>query len=1128
MFVNVRNLASQACFDRGAQGRSQIECSRNLSTATQKVKPFSAYSSHRVGLLLVLQAFGYFSAINSSAVQSKKLQSTIFFARIVMCFPQELFLLPCSPMQRFHRNLILIALLINGLSLHAIAQSEKADLEAAQLLKRHCVECHGEAKQEGSLRLDRQLSDGAAHLANSQQPETSELIIRVTYPAGHAERMPPTGPGLTLAEVSILKQWIEHGARWPTEMETLEHWAYKQPQQLTVPSNNSGKDNTGPNTWSSSPLDAFVLEKLNAQGMQPAPREKPEKLLRRLYLDLIGLPPPPQVSIDFAANPTEEKYHNIVESLLAHPGFGERWGRVWLDAAHYADSHGFQRDDLRDLWPYRDWVIQALNNDMPFDQFTMEQLAGDLIPNASEQQKIATGFLRCTPTNVEAGSLPEETRIEQIFDRVNTIGTIWLGSTFECAQCHDHKYDPFTMKDYYQVFACFNNTEAEANLADPKVPSSIKFQGPYLELHDEAVEKQRADLKLTLNDVRDKLQARSLQIEKEMSTWYANLQTQALAASESHILQIRRFESQGTTDGHQVLDDGSVLLTGGDPPDTDTYDIIATRPLKNIRAIRLDALKHPTLPGQGPGRGDPVKSNFVLNEFSAELVNVDDAESAEPNAKEVLASLKFNTATANYSQPNYSVTNAIDEKPQTGWAIGPQFDRDHHAVFTLMEPLDLNENQALRIRMLQQFGNGRTLGRFKLTAITGDPEQHQLPSNIRSLLAKPITQLAHEERQHVKEFYKQTDQQSLELKKRISKLETKISDLSPTRTLVAKELASPRQSFQFIRGDYRQLGEEVSPGIPSMFRADSTTNSISEPINRLRFAQWLVSTENPLASRATVNRWWQEIFGNGIVTTPEDFGLKGALPSHPELLDWLTLYYQEHNNSLKQLLKVVVLSETYRQSSATTKTQWELDPENRWLARGPRFRLDAETIRDNILSIAGLLNMKQSGPPIYPQQPDGLWTKIGGQVYNYETSSAAESNRRSIYVVWKRASPYPSMMNFDASSRLVCTVQRSRTNTPLQALTLLNDPVYVNAAKQFAKRIERETAGKPWNDQLDDAFRMALGRVPSATEHVRLKKLFDEAVADSTRRSDAISANHIGWFEVATVLLNLHETITKE
>lgn len=1030
-------------------------------------------------------------------------------------------------MQRLFLSLMPVLLLVNGLAATAYTQTEQIRREAFQILKRHCMECHGPYKQESGLRLDGG-SESMSQFIDTRQPEQSELLRRILQPAGHSERMPPTGPGLDSTEIASLKKWIQQGAGWPLSQDVPQHWAYVVPQQPEVPLLGTNQQPQSLSSWSVSPLDAFVIQKLTALGLQPAPRERPEKLVRRLYLDLIGLPPPPEISQNFAAQPTEEKYRQIVESLLAHPSFGERWGRVWLDAAHYADSHGYQRDDLREIWPYRDWVIQAFNKDMPFDQFTIEQLAGDLLPNATEQQKIATGFLRCTPTNVEAGSLPEETRVEQIFDRVNTVGTIWLGTTLECAQCHDHKYDPFSMKDYYQVFACFNNTELEADLSDPKVPSSIKFLGPYLELHNPAIERQRTELQMALAELRDALKAKRKQIEQQIPSWYESLQAQANAASESHILDIQHFESEGTTDSHRVLDDGSLLLSGGDPPDKDTYDILASRPLKNIFAIRLEALKHPSLPGQGPGRGDPVKSNFVLNEFSAEVVEYPPSTSNVAKAAGTSQPINFVDATADYSQPKYPVKHAIDGKPQTGWAIAPQFDRDHHAIFLLAEPLDLNDNQALRIKIRQQFGGSRTLGRFKLIAITGDPTLSQFPAEIKELLALPLDQLTETERKQISSFYEKSDPEVLDLKARLNQLETKVSNLTSTRTLVAKELLTPRPSFQFIRGDYRQRGDPVLPGIPALFQPESKPLANFNRLNRLTFAQWLVSLDNPLASRATVNRWWGELFGTGLVATPEDLGLKGALPSHPEMLDWLTVYYNEHDRSLKQLLRLIVLSETYRQSSVTTETDLLTDPENRWLGRGPRFRLDAEAIRDSLLSISGQLCLKPSGPPIYPQQPDGLWTKIGGEVYNYETSPAAEANRRSIYIVWKRSAPYPSMVNFDASSRLVCTVQRSRTNTPLQALTLLNDPVYVNAAEKFADRILRETEGNPWDTQLEHAFWLALSRAPSHSERARMRQLFEAALADSPSPSNSLSPVHRAWFDVATVLLNLHETITKE
>lgn len=1026
-------------------------------------------------------------------------------------------------MQRHLPSLLILNLCIFSASSHLFGQAEQQNVVAYRILKRHCFECHGTTKNEGDLRLDQPIVDSSPHVLDLQNPKNSLLLERVSHAKGHSARMPPTGPGLDPSEIDALTNWIEQGAQWPDDESIQIHWSYLPPKRPKVPLNSSEHGR-----WETSPLDAFVSQQLSMQGLQPAPREAPNRLLRRLYLDLIGLPPPADVAQKFAENPSEDEYVRIVESLLANPAFGERWARVWLDAARYADSHGFQRDDLRDIWPYRDWVIQAFNDDIPFDQFTIEQLAGDLLPNATEDQKIATGFLRCSPTNVEAGSLPEETRIEQIFDRVNTIGTIWLGSTIECCQCHDHKYDPFTIQDYYQLFAYFNSMETEASLADPKVPSSIKFQGPYLELHDANLQRQREDLSRALQQARETLHSRTSKLSERMTDWYASFQARHTQTAELHLLEIRNFESQGTTDGHKILEDGSLLLTGGDPPDIDTYEIVAARAVRDIRAIRLDALKHPSLPGNGPGRGDPVRTNFVLNEFTADVVKIDQQTNPSKPSNTTVKKLKFTAASADFSQQKYPVQHAIDGEPNTGWAIAPQFDREHHAIFHLTSPLNLEETQALRIRLIQNYGSGRTLGRFRLTVLTGDSVSPPLPAAIHKLISKPIEKLAPEERVQILDIYQQSDPESVQLKKRIVTLENQLTKLKPIQTLVAAELPTRRPSHIFERGDYQQLGPEVSPSVPSLFRTEGTPSPEPSTKNRLQLARWLISPENPLASRAAVNRWWSEIFGNGIVTTPEDFGIKGNPPSHPELLDWLVLYFDEHNRSLKQLLKLIVLSETYRQASATSATELQIDPENRWLARGPRFRLDAETIRDSLLTISGQLALKQKGPPIYPLQPEGLWTKIGGQVYNYETSPAGEANRRSIYVIWKRASPYPSLMNFDASNRLVCSVRRSRTNTPLQALTLLNDPVYVQAAKKFAQRIQQETLGKSWSEQLEQAFWIALGRPPTLKEQQRLKTLFEAVIAEQPVTLSPQVREQIGWFEIATALLNLHETITKE
>jgi mono/diheme cytochrome c family protein len=721
--------------------------------------------------------------------------------------------------------------------------------EVYPLLRSACFECHGPNKRRGGLRLDVRAAalaggDGGKVIAPGQAGK-SELLRRLLLPRGSKGAMPAGGEPLTRAQTDLVRDWIDQGARWPDGVKLGPHWAYVKPVRATPPA-------VRDTAWPRSPVDRFILARLEKEGLRPAPEADRATLLRRVSLDLTGLPPTPAEVDAFVADPSPDAYEKVVERLLASPHFGERWARPWLDLARYADSHGFQRDDLRPLWPYRDWVIRALNADLPFDRFTLEQLAGDLLPGATREQKIATGFHRSAPTNVEAGSEPEETRVNQVFDRVNTTATVWLGTTLECAQCHDHKYDPFSQKDYYRLFAFFNNTAVEADRAKPDVPGSIRFLGPYL-----------------------------------------------------------------------------------------------------------------TFPG--------------------------------PSA-----------------------------------------------------------------------GAGRKAG--------------------------------------------------------------------PVRTLVMQELPAPRKTTVFARGDYRAPGEAVRPGAPAVL-----PRLPDGPLNRLMLARWLVDRDNPLVARVTVNRWWAELFGRGIVATLEDFGAKGGPPTHPELLDWLAVELMDGGWSMKKVLRTVVLSATYRQSSRLTPLLRARDDQNKLYARGPRFRMDAEMIRDNALTAAGLLSRQAYGPPVQPYQPDGLWVKIGGDKVEYVISPGADRYRRGVYVVWKRAAPYPSLVAFDATARLTCTVKRSRTNTPLQALTLLNDPVYVEAAMALALRVVTETPKADVDERARHAFRLCLAREPRDVERKALRKLY-EAQREADRSNlpkvrelfatfpvppDVPLEELAAWYAVATALLNLDETITK-
>ncbi|MDX1928493.1 MAG: PSD1 and planctomycete cytochrome C domain-containing protein [Pirellulaceae bacterium] len=977
------------------------------------------------------------------------------------------------------------------------------------ILQRSCLECHGDKKQEGNLRLDQRTT--AMSVVVPGDLEKSELLHRVCLPRGSEGVMPAVGEPLTKREQATLQTWIEQGASWPESFTPAGHWSYSAPQRPELAAPNAAVQETVQTypAWGQSPIDRFVLQRLIDDGLRPSAQAPPEKLVRRLFLDLIGLPPTPAEVQAFVADPTQQRYEQLVNDLLRRPQFGERWARPWLDLARYADSHGFQRDDFRDLWAYRDWVIQALNDDMPFDQFTIEQIAGDLLPSATESQKIATGFHRCSPTNCEAGSLPEETRIEQVIDRVNTTATVWLGTTLECCQCHDHKYDPFKMKEYYQLLAFFNNTELEADLTNPKSPSSIQFKGPTMPLANAERDAKRAQLQAKIVAIEQQLSERRRELDTSLAEWSREFDKRASDA-QSHPLDVVDFQSTGTTDTYKKLDDGAILLVGNDPPETDVYRVQVQAELKDVRAFRLDVLRHDSLPGKGPGRGDAKRRNFILNEFKAEAW-------VEGPMEGTVKPLGFKAAMASFSQAKWDVAGAIDQQAKSGWAISPEFDRSHWATFVLAEPLDLNAASQLSFTLTQQFGQARTIGCFRLTALTGNVSADSVSSELVVIAAKSQEEWSKGEREKLLQYRFDQDPPSSQLQADLAKLQKQLAAVAADTTLLMVELASPRASTIFMRGDYKRPGEPVEANVPAALHALPTSEP---PVNRLLLARWLVSKTNPLVARVTVNRWWAELFGAGIVPTAEDFGIKGEPPSHPELLDWLAVEFMDSEWSMKHVLKTIVMSATYQQSSRITPELLELDDRNRLLARGPRFRMDAELVRDNALAISGLLDLKQFGPSIRPYQPEGIWTKVGGQRYEYEVSPGSEKHRRGIYVVMKRGAPYPSFMNFDATARLNCTVKRSRTNTPLQALTLLNDPVYVEAAKAFAQRIQSEKGNDTVDKQVDFAFQLCVARLPSDTERSTIKNLLT-AQASATNSDDA-------WLSVTTALLNLHETITKD
>ncbi len=1014
---------------------------------------------------------------------------------------------------RIHCRLLTVSALT---SLASTAAAVDFAREVYPVFQRACFECHGPEHQKSGMRLD--IREGTATKAGAiipGDPHGSDLVRRVSLPRSDKDAMPKRGELLKPAEIENIKSWIAAGAIWPANLESQKHWSYVAPQMPLPPQVKNG-------TWPRNEIDRFILARLEKEGMVPSAETDAAVLARRVALDLTGLPPSPDVLKRFVSPSSsawlsDRSYELLVDELLHSGEFGVKWARHWLDLARYADSHGYQRDDLRDIWAYRDWVVSALNADMPFDQFTIDQVAGDLLPNATQDEIIATGFNRCTPTNVEAGTEPEESRINQVIDRVNTTGAVWLGTTLECAQCHNHKYDPFTQQDYYRLLAYFNNTEKEAERSNPKTPGSIQFNGSPHKLSDPAREAERRKLTAELAALTARIKLRESGIAKIESPAGTSAQTPVRATATPLVPTAFLTESGSEFD---QLDDKSLLLKG-DAPENDTYTFEANLPAGPLTGFKLEALAHPALPGEGPGRGAGSRPNFVLQSFDV-ILTLPGQESPQP--------MKFTQAIASFSQKSFDVANLITGAGNKSWAISPQVHKSHWAVFGLAAPLTIPAGAKLSITLRQEFGGARTIGCLRVSSIHGDvaaalPASED-PSDVIPVVAKKRRNLEAGSAPTLS-----TDPLLARLQRQQTALQSKLTTLKPATSEVMRELPQPRMSTIFKRGEYTQPGEAVMAGTPAVIEAKA-----GGAANRLALARWLVSRDNPLTARVTVNRWWAEIFGRGIVSTVEDFGVKGEPPTHPELLDWLAVGFMENGWSMKHVIKQIVLSAAYRQSGSIAVTAANLgslphaaargadhpaerDPANTLLWRGPRFRMDAEMIRDNALSIAGLLSLNKGGPSIRPPQPDDLWKKVGGQNYKYEVSPGEARHRRGIYVVLKRGSPYPSFMNFDASQRMSCVTKRSRSNTPLQALTLLNDPVYVEATRAFAKRISSFGTASI-DEKIARAFHIALSRGPAAAETCVLRGLFEGQMAASKNEAAA-------WYSVASAILNLDECITK-
>jgi len=977
----------------------------------------------------------------------------------------------------------------------------QADIQP--IFEKSCGSCHSAKAQMGQLRLDTE----AAAMAGGQSGKVivpghardSILYQRVAGLSDQA-RM-PMGGQLSSDQIERIRAWIDTSVSLSAA--TKKHWAFVAPVRPRAPNIKQAK-------WVSNPIDAFILERLETEKLAPSPEADRTTLLRRLSLDLIGLPPTPEEIDAFLNDHSPRAFEKQVDRLLASPHYGERWARVWLDAARYADSDGFEKDKARQVWFYRDWVINAMNHDLPYDQFVIHQIAGDLLPNAIQDDRVATGFLRNSMLNEEGGIDPEQFRMESLFDRMEAIGKGVLGVTIQCAQCHTHKFDPITHDDYYRMLAFLNDSD-EANAAVYTLKDEMKI----------------ADIFRRTAELEGGLRRRNADWETQMAMWEkAQTGTQPRWTTLS-------FPDEELSSGGQKLirmDDGS-FLAQGDPGINNDQKFTAKTKLEKITAIQLEMLTDANLPHGGPGRG--INGMFALTEFGvgAKPLNADAAmkpvkvkiasATADVNPREtpLPGPLQPKGKAIKFTGP---IEFAIDGKSTTAWGVdvGPGLrNQPRKAVFRFAEPIAIAGGATLIVNLNQSHGGGdfynNNLGRFRLS-VTDAPNAvaDPLPTAVRDILAIPRARRSLAQVQTVFRYWRTTVLAWRETNEEIATLWREYPE--GNSQLVVQLRDTPRQTHVLTRGDYTKPAAEVQPGVPAFL------NPIPRgaPMNRLTFAKWMVSRDSPTTARSYVNRVWQNFFGTGIVSTSEDLGTQSEPPSHPELLDWLAVEFMDNSWSMKKLARAIVLSSTYRQSSHITPELYARDPYNRLLARGPRFRVDAEVVRDIALAASGLLNPAVGGPSVYPPAPDFLFHRpVSYSNKNWFTSEGPDRYRRALYTFRYRSVPYPALQTFDAPSGESSCVRRARSNTPLQALTMLNEPLFLEAARELAARTLRD-GGADDTQRIRYAFRRCVGRVPDEAETAELLSLLKK----EERRFTEFGP----WTAVARVLLNLDETITKE
>ncbi|MFO0905957.1 MAG: DUF1553 domain-containing protein [Pirellulales bacterium] len=1119
------------------------------------------------------------------------------------------------------------------------------------ILSNHCFRCHGPDADErkggtDGLRLDT-LDGATADLGGSRaiapgKPDDSVLLKRILSTA-EDEMMPPPGQGrrLTPKEVEMLTTWIRQGAPY------AQHWSYVKPVRPAVPEVQDA-------TWSRNPIDRFLLARMEKEGLKPQPEADRYTLIRRASLDLTGLPPTIAEVDEFVQDQDPKAYEKLIDRLLKKSSYGEHWAHMWLDLARYADSAGYADDPPRTIWLYRDYVIRSLNSNKPFDQFTVEQLAGDLLPNPTDEQLTATAFHRNTLTNNEGGTNDEEFRNVAVADRVTTTMAVWMGTTMTCAQCHNHKYDPISQEDFFRVYAILNNT-ADADRGD---------ESPLLSYFTPDQQERRSTLESLVAELEKKLTTATPEIQAGQKKWEA-------AFPRDLAWQVAQPTAAATASGTKATigDDGVVFLASSAANEKITVELPA--PTGAVRGLRIEALPDDRLPGKGPGLAG---GNFVLTSVSANwapaaaqgtagrfvrieipgkqkilsLAEVQVFQGADnvarqgkatqsstdfggppelaldgntngkyteakstthtaisddpwwevdlggvraidrivlwnrtdPNTMERLSdfrisildeqrkaiwtqtaaaapkpnaefstsgarSIPFAKAVADFAQDGFGAEFVLQNKDpkQKGWAVGGAIGAAHALTLVADAPIEIPAGGKVTLVLDHASQHGQhVLGKFRLswTADARAEEFGRTPLPLVAALATAADQRTAEQKRQLEAHYLSIAPELAPVRQQIADVRKQLADMKPTTVPVLRELPDNQRRVTRIqhRGNFLDLGKEVSAGLPGAFPAPPP----GEPMNRLTLAKWLVSPDNPLTARVIANRYWEQLFGVGIVATSEEFGSQGDLPFHPELLDWLAVELQARQWNLKEFVKLIVTSAAYRQSSRVTPDLMQRDPDNRLAARGPRFRLSAETIRDQALAASGLMSGKMYGPPVKPPQPSmGLSAAFGSGI-DWQTSSGEDKYRRALYTTWRRSNPYPSMATFDAPNREVCTVRRVRTNTPLQALVTLNDPVYIEAAQALGRRAIAE-GGSTLEAQLTYAFRLCLARPPQPVELQRLAALHAQATQRFQKETEAakkMATEPLGpppanvdvptlaaWTVTANVILNLDETLMK-